>query len=481
MYTTERVQRNVIDLAKTTFIRPGSTKSADTPPHSFDIQTIEREWTLCAESQDNAYRWLQMLTRAVDEDVAIVPDEDVEFKVKTKVDPLGVFNAMDYSTTLLVSANAVCVVAPDPPGSFNLKRQCFWVYTDFYKWSLLSQNGKLALLVNVFSDETFSKRMEFVFRTKDAVRLATAIEFFIEKFMTVMHIQLELQDPDASATEEEGAGKMAHAGEDEWGKDGAHELGKQVDLLGFEEEAPSAPVAEDDFFGSAGATGVSSSDAFGSDPFGFSPSSSAASSNVLSLTDEQVAQHKKWHKAATISGNGPIYDDGTLQIAYRVEIRGSQGRLTFFYRNNSVSNNIEGLEVTVSDPANLLRMQTGNLASSMSPHSQEEQQLMVECMTPGSPGPSLTVKYEEVGKGFRNNSINLPLTVVSFNEPLKLNGSDFMTKWNMLSGPGQEAMEVFNPSEPVTVQGVKTALGSVSSFLFSCYAIYCSYLVHFRP
>jgi hypothetical protein len=33
----------------------------------------------------------------------------------------------------------------------------FWVYTDFYKWSLLSQSGKLALLVNVFADSSFSR------------------------------------------------------------------------------------------------------------------------------------------------------------------------------------------------------------------------------------------------------------------------------------------------------------------------------------
>jgi hypothetical protein len=482
MYTTERIQRNVIDLAKTTFIRPGSTKSADTPQNAFDIQTIEREWTLSADNSDNAYRWLQMLTRAVDEDVAILPDEDLEFKVKAKVDPLGVFNAMDYSTSILVSANAVCVVAPDPPGSFNLKRQCFWVYTDFYKWSLLAQNGKLALLVNVFADKSFQKRQEFIFRTKDAVRLATAIEFFIEKFMTVMHIQLELQDPQQASEEDtKDTGKMAHAAPDQWANNGGHAFGKEVDLLGFEEEQqvfgkdpfgssdsankPVHAAPEVDFFGASAAPAAASSDGFGDDPFGFGGSSTSATMQTLSLTDEQIAQHKKWHQAATIAGSGPLYDDGTLQVAYKLEIRGSQGRLTFFYRNNSVTSTIEGLAVTVSDPANLLRLQTGNLVKSLPPHAQEEQQIMVECMTPGSPGPSLTVVYDEAGKGHRNNTIVLPLTVVSFNEPLKLSGADFKARWAILSNPGQEAVEVFNPSHTVTVQSVVRALGSVSQLL----------------
>ena len=59
--------------------RPGSNKAehADTPPHSFDIETTEREWTLCAESQENMQKWLRLLTRGIDEDVAILPDEEV--------------------------------------------------------------------------------------------------------------------------------------------------------------------------------------------------------------------------------------------------------------------------------------------------------------------------------------------------------------------------------------------------------------------
>ena len=42
----------------------------------------------------------------------------------------------------------------------------FWVYMDLYKWSLLTQGGKLALLINVFADSSFSRRKEYVFRNK---------------------------------------------------------------------------------------------------------------------------------------------------------------------------------------------------------------------------------------------------------------------------------------------------------------------------
>jgi hypothetical protein len=118
--------------------------------------------------------------------------------VKPKSDPLGLMPANDYSTSLRVSAHGISVCIPDVNSRSNsiatgpVERELFfWVYTDFYKWSLLSQNGKLALLVNVFADSSFSRRNEFIFRNKEAQRLATSIEYFIEKFMCVMHVRLE--------------------------------------------------------------------------------------------------------------------------------------------------------------------------------------------------------------------------------------------------------------------------------------------------
>ena len=50
----------------------------------------------------------------------------------------------------------------------------------------------VAIVAHIYLCTGFNKRHELVFRTKEAVRLATAIEFFIEKFMSVMHVRLEL-------------------------------------------------------------------------------------------------------------------------------------------------------------------------------------------------------------------------------------------------------------------------------------------------
>ena len=143
MYTSERNHRNVIDICKACFIRPGSNKAeeSDTPANSFDILTIEREWTLCAENKDNMHKWLKILTRAIDEDVSILPDEEVVFMVKPKVDPVGCLPTMDYSTALKCSAFGISVMTPDRDN----REHFFWIYTDFYKW--FSKNNETFIYI----------------------------------------------------------------------------------------------------------------------------------------------------------------------------------------------------------------------------------------------------------------------------------------------------------------------------------------------
>ena len=661
LYTNERHQRNAVDLAKTTFIRPGSNKSdaVDTPAHCFDIVTTEREWTLCAESQENVQRWLKLLTRAVDEDVAILPDEDLLFKVKPKADHTGVLCLTDYSTTLRVSANGVSVCTPHSNGSQNSstlssitggstteREHFFWVYTDFYKWSLISQVGKLALLVNVFADSSFTLRNEYTFRNKEAIRLASAIEFFIEKFMSVMHIRLETTAGAFDDVVETVAVKKSK----ETPTAGLHDGGdfdhsafeqatfaqpEELDLLGLdfdEEVAPVAPARSsiggydnsnsninnsqysgynnntsqqqqqqqqqqrqqqqqqqqqqpsfaDDPFGddpfsdntpknrsSSSAGGASGgglsnvdpfadepfrgepiasksaaysavSDPFGDDPFGSSdpapapapvsssnprnaPSASMVSDSygensppvsyaqafggdpfgepeapvapveqsvmrspptasydpfgeavaaaplpimlgariAPSLTLEQLEQHAVWMQGALVTGGGPLYDDGVLQIASKIEVRGSQGRITFYYRSQSALQ-LSEFDVSVKDSAGLIRCQLSALPSStLASAGQTEQQLLVECMQPATPGPQLVLTYIDQMLGKRSASIDLPIMVTTFNEPLALTAGNFTARWDQLVTPGQEAQEVLSPSRPVIPQEVHRVLTTV--------------------
>lgn len=618
-----------MDLAKTTFIRPGSNKAdaPDTPAHSFDIVTTEREWTLCAESQENVQKWLKLLTRAVDEDVAILPDEDLTFKVKPKVDPLGELCTTDYTTTLRVSANGVSVCVPDPNGgqgggstlssitggSGAQREMYFWVYTDFYKWSLIKKDEKLALLVNVFADSSFSRRNEFIFRQKESERLATAIEFFIEKFMSVMHIRLEttagafddVVEP-AKKVVVGAAGMHPVSNFENSTVEDTYSPPEELDLLGLDiEDQPPLPPARssigydsnqyggnqgvssyqqpsfidnpfgDDPFGetpsvkakvpsrnvdpfdddmfkveaapipayvptpayvpvptpSRAAASSFAADPFGDDPFAGSEQSSPAPAPVASyaqsfgddpfgspepvhvpvpaaavqqahpvspkamsaapvsfqdpfgpassllspvlsgpliappLTPQQLEQHSLWLQGALIAGGGPLYDDGNLQIASKVEVRGSQGRLTIYYR--SMTSELTEFNVSVKDTAGLVRCQLSPLsAPTLSAGGQTEQQLLVECMQPASPGPQLCLTYLSA-HGRRTVSVDLPLMVTTFNEPLALSGPDFSARWDLLVSPGQEAQEVLSPPRPVVPREIHSVLTGVR-YAFEC-------------
>jgi hypothetical protein len=191
LYNPDRKERNMIDLCKVTFLRARS-KNKDTPPFSFDIATIEREWTVCADNNEDLQLWLQLIAAAVDEDVAIVPDDTLSFYVKARIDPSRSLDPNDYTTILQVSTWGVSVQKMRLNGQ-RLEVQ-FWCYTDFYKWYVMKQNSKTALSVQIFSEGNFKKKLEWVFRTPDAEKISTAIEYFIEKFMSRMHLRRELEE-----------------------------------------------------------------------------------------------------------------------------------------------------------------------------------------------------------------------------------------------------------------------------------------------
>lgn len=517
MYTSDKNHRNIVDLAKTTLLRPGSNKSdaSDTPPHSFDIVTTEREWTLCAETQENAVKWLKLLNQAVDEDVAILPDEDLIFHVKPKVDPIGALPKTDYSTVLKVSANGVVVAAPDLTVNGEEREHFLWVYTDFYKWSLLSQMGKIALLVNVFADSSFSRRNEYIFRSKEAVRLATAIEYFIEKFMSVMHVRLELLEDVPVVPSETGktqTGFHMVSNEEIYQQ---QQVDNDIDLLGMNitdisNDMPSyAPPPP-----SAGSTSASvfSDDPFGDDPFGepstpktapppkpyvhvpvapppvpvadfFSGSNNDPFGNDLfgdsfgapppalppkpagpklapALTGAQSIQHANWYLSAIQNSGGLIYNDGTLQIACKVEVRGSQARVTLSHQNQSPAS-LSEFKLEIVDIAGLLRHELIAIPTTMAGLSQTQQQLMVECMKPAAPGPQLKISYVDSLLGLHSNTINLPVTLFSFNEPIALNANDFASRWQQLTTPGLEGQEIFKASAPIVPAQINAALTNI--------------------
>jgi AP-2 complex subunit alpha len=181
------------------------------------------------------------------------------------------------------------------------------------------------------------------------------------------------------------------------------------------------------------------------------------------LTPQQYEQHTTWLKRAMSTNGGPLYDDGTLQIATKIEVKLSQARITLYYRNNGTSA-INDLDLKIEDPAGLLRFELSSVAPTLEPNGQGTGILMVECMKPASPGPTIKISYKDTRLGKRSNQLNLPVTAATFNDPLQMNSADFNAKWNQLTAAGQHKQEVFRPSQAISTDAVRTGLTGALKF-----------------
>jgi hypothetical protein len=151
-----------------------------------------------------------------------------------------------------------------------------------------------------------------------------------------------------------------------------------------------------------------------------------------------------------------MYDDGSLQIAIKVEIRGSQGRITLSFRNKSAGA-ISGLQATLVDPGALLRTQADAVTPTISAGATAQIVVMVECMKPGSETLSLSVKYSEASGSQHDNAVELPLVMCSFNEALQLSAEQFEAKWQMLVGGGREMSETIVPTKTLQLAQISHA------------------------
>lgn len=105
----------------------------------------------------------------------------------------------------------------------------------------------------------------------------------------------------------------------------------------------------------------------------------------------------------------------------------------------------------------------GPLPSSLAPGSQVEQQIMIECMKPSDIKPSLSFSYKESSGSVKKNDFLLPLYMTLFNDPLSLSGEDFNKRWQMLGGPGQEAVVCIIKQTPLSTDQANQIFEKVKS------------------
>jgi hypothetical protein len=497
----------VVDLGKVTFIRPVSNQQ-DAPAYSFDIVTIEREWTLSASNENDMQRWLQLLTTAVDEDVAIVPDDDLAFEVKTLKDPTDRLVKFDYSTLIKVSAFGVSIGIKG--GKYDYQERFFWCYTDFYKWSVQNQFGKLTLFVSVFGSDDFNQqsKMDLEFRTRQAVQLASAIEFYIEKFMSIMYLKNEGLEVDSG-----GGGDVEYGNEDDYGDntgvgeasdDEPESVAQSVDLLSLDdtpvppvatavsiENSGGIPLAEASFSPppppAASPGGGGRGDAAANDLLSIGVSNSAGNTSgavdhsvggelldtfttpsvthapqscLDNMEKVNIPQFKKGKK------EGMLYSEpGVLNVMLKHEWRGSQGRVSLCYVNAG-QGEIVGLKSELKAEENnaaAVRTMLNPIPGEgkVAPGSQVVQQLMIECMQPFDSFPVVTLDFESGGTK-RCYKLKVPCGICNFIEGTQMEGDDFMARWQKLNSPSLQSQTIVNSKAavvPALVDQILTGCG----------------------
>ncbi|CAM9882033.1 unnamed protein product, partial [Phaeothamnion confervicola] len=196
--TGSHAERGTLDMSRIAFIRPVSA-AKDTPPNAFDLVLLDKEWTLCADSPKAMLLWMQVLARAAESDVAVMPDDETVFRVALasggEEGPGGAIYTVTGEALVKISSMGVSIQQLNGINSgsgMGDDGEVFYPYTDFFKWVLVDlRDGMHGLLLKCFLDDSFEARVERLIVHAHAADIAAHIEYHIEKFMAFMHLRYE--------------------------------------------------------------------------------------------------------------------------------------------------------------------------------------------------------------------------------------------------------------------------------------------------
>ena len=324
-------------------------------------------------------------------------------------------------------------VASNKDGTWN--EVLFWCYTDFYKWSIVHHHGKLALQLSVFSNTNFDvkKQQQYLFRTREAAKLATAIEYYIEKFISVMNIWLEGEEDEVDTRSEAGA---SHGAEEFHGAalrldtDTEH---YEEDLLGAYEESSYAspspqPPASEDYFDGLDVR--------------------APADSTITTGEFPMAQEFPVEEAASLIAQCEVDAPGTIFKSANIcasvkkeEYRGSQARLTVDIKNVSANQAmlrninaricLNGEDVIAESwRAELQTMPPSQLQA----HETITLVIMAECMKPYFGCPAVLALSLATGVTTETAEERIPLVVsmLKFVEPVYMGEDVVASRWALM-------------------------------------------------
>lgn len=373
-------------------------------------------------------------------------------------------------------------------------RVFYWAYTDLYKWSILSQRGKIALQLTVFSSADYSQKQDFVFRTREAPKIASTIEYYIEKFMCVMHLRLEVEGGPKEPERTNEKGKEAppaapkspmfrkHTDTDwddeqegkqtDWASDAEDDEKHEdfLDLDDFVEEERrrgsfsgpnrSTVSAVSPSFNGTTPGGVSNS--FYLSPF---DSPRMPPPPPIQVVNKGIAPHvleqmEGWNRKLIPLPHGLLFEDEYVQVFVRQEYQLQQGMLTLLLQNQGTVA-MEGLTMSVSSPTPSLLVQAGAVSAALlQPSEKASQQVRIMCMEPFQAPPTLQLEFttQESPQISTKHTypIPLPVSVLQFLTPLQFDRSAFLQQWQNITVP--EVMDTFSTPRAINSEEISNLL-----------------------
>jgi len=177
-------------------------------------------------------------------------------------------------------------------------------------------------------------------------------------------------------------------------------------------------------------------------------SSFAVSSATSALTAEEQAQVVKlFHRAGVAGANkAPLYENEHITVSCQADYRGAQGRLAITLYNKGDADVVDiSFDVQSAYEADYLAVKSQPPAAvRISSMDEVKLQIAIACRRPFcdmTSAPTCTVRYSYMG-GQRALELRLPVTAMSFCEPLGFAKDAFMGRWKALDAPaGVQAQE----------------------------------------
>lgn len=148
---------------------------------------------------------------------------------------------------------------------------------------------------------------------------------------------------------------------------------------------------------------------------------------------------------ATPSVKSGLYKDDSVVVFVQSRYKEHHGQINFSVQNIS-NRNITGLTVNIPDMPHL----TVNKASKpLDINAGAESSILInmECKRPFADIPSFELSFTISGLGKRKYQLRLPVTSVSFFDPVPADKDTYMSRWKLLDG--SDLQEIFTTSKTV--------------------------------